>query len=414
MNLFNRFAIRACLVSATLLAAWGCEDTGNLAGTDVTRTDAAADGPQTDQSGPAPEVLADSPADAPVPLVDAPPDVPSEADTPDAEVGRPIDSRDAGGDAPPDDMPDADGPSDGSRDESPDEAVEGPSAVGQATCPGSNCPLVIAPDHLQLWLRGDDIDCFFSSGVDRVRQWPDRSGKGNHARPASDQGGPLCGASANMLNGKGVVTFPRMGRPENVEHLEVSLASIQGRPFTVVIVEKRADAVDPGYWMLGGEMEDPYDQCSRTMAGVNAGRLLQIGYPVPWEKRADTWGQACGIVVDDTKANDAGLHDPSIPTVTTLWVVTLSPAKKLSLHLNGRTMARGDAQGDAEGEGLGPIGNKPPIKGFIGRGYQPLQADSRFKGDIAEILIFDVALDDGQRRTLEQHLQPRWGFAITN
>jgi hypothetical protein len=400
MNPTSRSRTSVRLVSILLLLVWGCEDADNLARVDPVRTDAASE-TQIDQSAP-PEVVPDGPSDT----TDAQPDVPTGVDSADAALDLPSDVPDARVDA------GHDGPADTGADQldgaSPDMLSEVPSDATEATCPGNDCPRVIAPGHLQLWLSADDeaVDCRLEGVVARVRQWPDRSEKGNHARPAENQLGPLCGPSAGKLNGRNVITFPRTMGQQNGEHLEISLASIQDRPFTVVIVEKRPHVMDVSAWMLGGSVENPYDACVPQMAGANAGRVLQIGYGRRWQMRASTWGPSCGVIADGTPATDGGMADPAAPNATTMWVVTVSGDKKLSLFVNGRKAA------EAQGEGLGQV--MAPLKGFIGRGFQPSNTDSRFKGDIAEVLIFDLALDDEQRRTLERHLQPRWGFAITN
>ena len=403
MNLLSRPRVCVWLVSASLLVAGGCEDDGNLDAVDNVRA-ASTDGSSPDQSTHPPEV----PVDGPEATTVAGPDVPTSVDSSDSSVDTPGDvaDKDAGVDAGDDLLPD--GGTDGPGDSSPDQSIEVPSDVAEASCPGSDCPLAIAPGHLQLWLRGDDeaVDCVFDGVIARVREWRDRSGKGNHARTAADQVGPLCGPSAGKLNGRNVITFPRTMGQQSGEHLEVSLASIQGGPFTVVIVEKRPNVTDLSAWMLGGSVENPYDACVPQMPGANANQVLQVGYGRRWQMRASTWGPSCGVIVDGTPANDGGMPDPTAPNATAMWTVTVSGDKKLGLFVNGHRSA------EAEGEGLGT--NKAPIKGFIGRGFQPSNSDSRFKGDIGEILIFDVALDDEQRRKLEQHLQPRWGFEIRN
>jgi hypothetical protein len=207
-----------------------------------------------------------------------------------------------------------------------------------------------------------------------------------------------------MINGRRTITFPRTAGQQDGEHLELSLSSIQGRPFTVAIVEKRKDGMDFGSWMLGGTVDDPSHDCLPHQDSMNRGRILQIGYAAPWEKRASTWGHGCGIMLDETLA---GPPNPFAPTLTTLWIVTRTADSNLSLYLNG-----GKA-GATAGEGLLPAGATPLI-GFIGRGFQPLPVDSRFRGELGEVVIYDVALDDGQRRVLESHLGLRWDFKKAN
>jgi hypothetical protein len=39
--------------------------------------------------------------------------------------------------------------------------------------------------------------------------------------------------------------------------------------------------------------------------------------------------------------------------------------------------------------------------------------DRYMLGDVAEVLVFDRALDDGERQSLEQDLRTRWGISQT-
>ena len=373
-------------VSMPLLAAVGCDDDADL-GTGAVRADSDAKVDGADR-------MVDTPPEISMPVSDGGEVQPAEPTPPE---GPPDAGAETAGEHPPDPRPD------GAAGE-----VSGDRPDGEAPmCPGADCPLAIAPGHLQVWLRGDEgVDCVFDGITSRVREWRDQTGNGNHAHPSAGKVGPLCGAKAGTLNGKPALTFPRTAGLEDGEHLELSLAPIQDKPFTVVVVEKRTNAMDFGSWMIGAPLLDTSVSCLGAPVNENRARVLQIGYPAPFEKQARTWGPSCGAKLNDLLQPGAGIPDPNAPTTTTLWTVILTADRKLILALNGQKKA------EAAEEGL--MATSQPIIGFIGRGFQRMQADGRFRGDIAEILIFDVALDDQQQRTLEQHLRPRWKIEAAN
>jgi hypothetical protein len=317
--------------------------------------DMAADGAAEHPSG---DVATDTVVDSPPGAgEDAATDVAAEAPANDAAA-------DSGGD---------DGPSD---------------AV--AACSPAGCPTEIAPGHVQLWFRGDvGVECAAVDAKQRVLRWQDFSGHGRHARAPAGRRGPLCGAAAGALNGHSVISFPRTENAQGEEYLEVDLTGIHGKSFTIAIVERRMPAMFNS-WMIGSQL-DPKTESEVSCDGVNpnANHGLAIGYPFTMTMQATVWGPDC----------DIGVPAPALGDKPNVTVVSYSKPTGLQLFTDGTHRMTVASDGLASA-----------LLGFIGRGYALNDdvSDSRYRGVIAEIAVFDVELTSEQRTNLEAYFRQRW------
>jgi hypothetical protein len=321
------------------------------------------------------------------------------------DAGPDGESLEAGSDAGPDDGEATDGPPDTMMDEVPSADAEADSG-GEAPlapiveCTGPGCPRDLAPEHLQLWFRGDvGLGCVPAGSKERVTTWQDSSGRERHARAPAGGVGPLCGASAGTMNGRPVVSFARTSGAENSEHLEIDLLGLLDHSFTIAVVERRMPAMFNAY-MIGSELEDPQ---SVGCDGVNpnATRGLAIGYFDPLTTIATVWGPDCDFIVDV----------PAVGSKPNVTVLTYSSSVGLSLFVDGKAPTPPSVRSEGLKSGEDPLTRqKTSIKGFIGRGYQVIDpgAEARYKGDIAEIVAFDIELSNEQRTALEAYLHQRW------
>lgn len=266
-----------------------------------------------------------------------------------------------------------------------------PMGIGVDACSGADCgELPVGAGHVVLWLHGDDaaLDCVRQGNDDRLPRWRDRSGHG-HAAKVTAGLGPLCGESAPSIEGHKTVRFPRTAGAEAGEHLEVDLSALMQHPFTIAVVERRMAGFDTNTFMLGSALPVPHT-VNCDAANPNSGRGLLIGYQRPQKLLAGTWGDHCGIMADATPA-------ASRPN-TVVYVFT--PGAGAALFVDGRVA------GTMTTIGLGEVG-----PGFIGRGFafDDAVVDSRYRGDIAEVVAFDVALDDAERGKLEAYFNATWG-----
>jgi hypothetical protein len=271
-----------------------------------------------------------------------------------------------------------------SSDASPDQTADG----GGCSAPG--CPSMLAPGHLQLWLRGDQgVECAPVDNANRVTAWRDLSPKGHDALPATGKHGPLCGASAGAINGRPVIKFPRTPGLDAEEHLEVDFTSLLDHSFTIAFVDRRPSATDPfNSWVIGSKLPYP-DGVSCDDVGPNSNQGLAFGYLFSSSLYVTAWGKDCDAIGAVSLGDD----------LAHMTVVTFSPSAGLKVFRDGA------ADGSAPSEGL-----KSTMGGYLGRGFQqtPDGADSRFLGDVAEVVVIDDELDTERRQALESYLQIAW------
>jgi hypothetical protein len=86
------------------------------------------------------------------------------------------------------------------------------------------------------------------------------------------------------------------------------------------------------------------------------------------------------------------------PGPVAIDMLRLAQAASPTVWQNGVKINVGGASG---GAGAGFAG------GSIGRALED-RSDQRFRGDIAEIVIYDAALTDGQARAIEAYFRQPW------
>jgi hypothetical protein len=355
---------RAGLLALIGAVATGCSSTG-------ASPDAARPGDGGDGLDRALDAAADSANEGPV--LDGPLETSSSGDGPSAT--------DEGS------LPD--GAADGPGEDGSDDAG-GTDALGDdaGSCP-AGCPTAVAPGHLQLWFQGDvGADCVPVDLQFRAVRWRDLSGHHRDAVAPLGRRGPLCGPSAGMIQDRTVMSFPRTDRADGEEYLEVSLEGLVDKSFTIAVVERRMPA-DFNSWMMGSSLPEP---SAVACDGVNPNRNqgLAIGYPYPLKLEATVWGPGCDVQVDV----------PLMGARPNITVVTYSAGTGLTLFADGKQL------GQLPSEGL-----KRTLQGLIGRAYPftiDPPTDTRYHGDIAEVVAYDVALSTDQRGALESYFKQSW------
>jgi hypothetical protein len=193
-----------------------------------------------------------------------------------------------------------------------------------------------------------------------------------------------------MIGARSVLTFPRTAKGDSEEYLEVSFEGLVNASFTIAIVERRMEAAFNS-WMIGSLLPEPDSlQCDGVNPNANQG--LAIGYGYPLKLDANLWGPNCDLEADVPVMGDR-------PNIS---VVTYSPQNGLTLFADGKQLKQ------EASEGL-----KRSVKGFIGRGFAftlDSPGDSRYHGDLAEIVAFDIELSVEQRQLLEGYLRDSWAI----
>jgi len=233
-----------------------------------------------------------------------------------------------------------------------------------ATTPvAANGPPVTA--GLVLHLDASDPGSVTKDGSGRVSQWADLSGAANHAAQATSANQPLW--VENMLAGKPVIRFDGTN-----DHLQTAaFGSELAQPNTIIVL-----------WKLSG------DDSSRTVIdGIASNKrnsvIKALNSPPSWNRE---------IILHAGSPNLPGspLAAPSDFIITgALFHGTAS-----KLWIDGAL----DAQGETGTQALTGV--------TVGGRYDG--AVNNLNGDIAEILIYDRALSDGERQGVEQYLGIKW------
>jgi hypothetical protein len=216
-------------------------------------------------------------------------------------------------------------------------------------------------------LRADDL----SPGA--VSQWNDASGKGNHLTQSSGADQPT--AVANQLNGLPVVHFD--GVSEFLQGPSVISGTV-GR--TVMLVAKN-------------EVNDP--AADVTLIQLNAGGS---------EGNGKYWALTPEVAL---RVNGNKIFDQALPLNEFHILAALSAASSQT--------AASEAYIDGVALGQASVVDAPLDTGTNGTqvgmsDYQQQFVESHFQGDIAELLVFDRALNSTERGTVRAYLNGRWGI----
>jgi hypothetical protein len=252
-------------------------------------------------------------------------------------------------------------------------------------------PKVIQATSLQLWLRSDrDVTCGSDAGAADLTLWKDQSGKGHDATtPAGASVGgaaPQCTTATDGINLLPTIHFTRGGDfTKDDGTLSVDLAFLTG-DYTIFAVDRRTDVVSGDEWLLGSIA--PGTDCSVTS---NLQKAFRFGY------RSNTefgLGQLCG---GDLVATIAGTDVVAKP-------VSLDVGWFSMAATGGHKVERNNAVLNSD-TALVPL--LAATGGAIGRGYVKT-TETRFQGDIAELLVYTSALSDADKADVVAYLKTHW------
>jgi hypothetical protein len=274
-------------------------------------------------------------------------------------------------------------------------AGAGGATAGSGGVAGLPLPAV-ASEHLQLWLTADKgVDCV--SG--EVTIWSDQSGKHRDAVKGAHKG-PQCPATLHALAGANLPYFsaPGTAPPFNDETLDIGLAFLAGTDYTIFVVERRwADrtpASQQNEELIGTDLPtDINPTCPSAGDQIDLGYAYYDGFPtlgyesVCYQPYTGTRGR-----VPDA----AGL--PPSPTAVDMLRLAQNVGASPTVWQNGVQVNGGAASG---GPGSGFVG------GSIGRAFG-VDADNRFQGDIAEVVIFDAGLADADVQQMLAYFKAHW------
>lgn len=279
-----------------------------------------------------------------------------------------------------------------------------------AACPGeTGCPALVGGGHLQLWLRGDKgVDC----PAFRITTWHDQSAHGRNATAAlNDDGGPALAPQCNIdkINNLFVPSFtnpiPSGGTaftPSSDETLQVDLGFLKGHEYTIAIVHKQS-----AYIVVTGLLAFAHpvrtSTCPLPLGPVNLGALAlglthdpYDGGNEQYNTGFECYGSFPGTssmapeLIEYTFDNLTG-HHLFVNAVERPLVTTVGDAS--AANLIGITQDGGE---------VSVIGRLPPVPS--------LPLNLRYKGNIAEIVAYDVALSSADRFVVETYLKTKWAL----
>jgi hypothetical protein len=289
------------------------------------------------------------------------------------------------------------------------EAAEGDGAPDSSATPSDaatdapTSPLSVAADHLGLWLTArQGVEC--SSG--RVSTWHDQGPHHRDAAPKLGQLPPHCNVpgGAHAFSG---IELPFFSAPNvadsgpNVidETLDVDLSFLVGHEYTFFTVERRwaDDATKDEELIFGTTIPPAQEQAILPCAAGPANVALFFGY---------TYYQPGAVLIT--------LDQLCTELVGTDQFLASPPPAPLSEHTGRFDLSQGHAVW-ANGVPFAVNSDRSPltsaVAGAIGRAlYQTTihNSDPRYRGDIAEVIVYDAALGDADRTAIEAYLRAQW------
>ena len=254
----------------------------------------------------------------------------------------------------------------------------GDSAPVNRTVDSGPTPSLGVTAALQLWLKADaGVTTGLNGGV---LAWEDQSGKGNNATSLDEGLSPT--VSAGAINSLPALHFD--GVDDHLVVADSPSVSITGDLTTFFVVKMEDFATFRAVWGKtagpSGNLPAPTDFYALPSSGI------------PKVYRGDGTANNIGFV-DGTSALHAGQFD----------LVGFSIAgAALTHYLNGQRNGGGTvptATADAD----------TPL--YIGTRHDQF---TRLKGDLAEVLIYDAALSDADRHSVQVYLAGRYGMPLAS
>jgi hypothetical protein len=281
----------------------------------------------------------------------------------------------------------------------------GADADAGTDAPPGPVPIAVAPSNLRLWLTADKaMPCDHG----RVTIWHDQSGRGDDAVLQHAQLGPQClgPTSAHAANG---VALPYFSRPMSAttpnvvdETLDVDLQFLASSSYTIFAIERRW--ADQGGTLVGTTLPipDQHPFTCNNLQGVLPNSLVSFGYTFYGSNAAPqiTLDQVCNVLI--APATSFVPNPPPAPLTEDM--ARFDTQSGHELWVNG---VRVDFNADTSPATIA-------LSGAVGRGYADSSwgYDARFDGDIAEILVYDTALDDASRLRVENYLRAHWSLSF--
>jgi hypothetical protein len=281
-------------------------------------------------------------------------------------------------------------------------------AEAETLAPAPPSPAMIAPSQLRLWLNA-------AAGImcvqNRVSAWLDSSSDHRDATLQHGQRGPECQLipAPHVVDG---VDLPYFSGPETAdaasmldETLDVDFTFLKQSDYTIFVVERRwaddSPLTNQSAFVLGTTIPPAVVEAGVGCSNQGAHDVaLAIGYVYYHGSPQFVEDQSCSALYDNSvpapvvQPNENLLVEHAIRFDSSqghqIWT------QGTLVSSNSYITPAGAAQGGAIG------------RAFLDA-YSPSQ-DQRFRGDIAEIIVYNAALSDADLIAVEIYLQAHWKY----
>jgi hypothetical protein len=256
-----------------------------------------------------------------------------------------------------------------------DKGAVGASAVTTITAGPASAPALTVKGNLQVWLEADQGVTASASGA--VTAWADQSGQNNNAAQPDEGSAPVL--VPNVINGKPTLHFEDV--PNYLDIADSDTLNLAGDITSLFVV--RVDDLT-GYNEVWGKTAGP----GGNLPAPDDFYTLP-GSGVPRFFRGDG-------------ANSNGFSDGAAWQPGVFELAGFGAAGTAVSHfLNGSVSGTGTIAAQlADGDTALRIGSRE-------------DRFTKLKGDLAELLIYDAALSDTDRRSVELYLAGKYGLALT-
>jgi hypothetical protein len=272
---------------------------------------------------------------------------------------------------------------------------------------GPPLPTSIDAAHLRLWLTADKgVACSTGVGFGRVISWADQSGNHDDASLQHSQLGPQCELAndPHRVNGVDLPYFTAPGEPDGGlivdETLDVNLDFLAKSDYTAFVVERRwadyADGDVNGEFFLGTrepaniELANP-SQCGQFPNDI----VFAFGYSY-WGNASLTLDQGCNTLSAPTTRLSS-----TPPAPLQADTAAFDSTAGHTIWVNGSPVASNADTHPISSASEGAIGRAYVLTATSGK-------DQRFRGDVAEVVIYDQALVDSDRKAIDAYLKKHW------
>jgi len=260
-----------------------------------------------------------------------------------------------------------------------------------AVCAGvlRAAPLDIA--GLRVWLDADRIPPI-AEGAE-VPSWPDASGNGLNGLP----GGTVSSGTyvSNAIAGHAAVRF---NHAADARYFEIPWGPTDADDLTVFAVAR----TDPRNWPTGGSLFKPVVASGDPGYGNGLFCLYGVKGGVLQPDASLVGGAGRGVQNDDAFTSGGnGIFDNGRFHVLTMRMAGAAATNKLT-----------ECWYDGKPGESWPQTLANPVNGNIRVGAAQ-RAECHFHGDIAEVIIYDRALDDGERVAVEDYLLGKYRIGDT-